>query len=252
MSNVTINQRTLRLADGAIWRWENQTTYQTTAIQAPVHFFDDFIGGAGVLPGTMGSIWEHLEEGTPTSLAVDPNSTTGGVLAALAATNEAEEHAITFGDILPFKVSDTSYTQIEFRAKVASASYTNVITVMGLASAYTTTKTGLTRCAVFGLSGSDGTKLNARTDDNTTDTNGSNILTIVNDVWHIYRIDLSNINDIKFYVDGVKVSTANQFAMATLTTPAYFQPFFSVQKASGTAAPTLYLDYVRVWSAERT
>jgi hypothetical protein len=86
--------------------------------------------------------------------------------------------------------------------------------------------------------------------DDTTNNNDDTAtgLTTVVDTYGIYRIDFTDLTSVKFYVDGVRVSAATTFDMSNLSAAEkIMQPYFSLDKASGTGVGTLQIDYVRLW-----
>ena len=74
-------------------------------------------------------------------------------------------------------------------------------------------------------------------------------LTLVAGTFNRFRIDFMDISDVKFYVDGARVASGTTFDMSNLTSAeAQFQPYISLDKASGTGVGTLLVDYVRIWA----
>jgi hypothetical protein len=83
--------------------------------------------------------------------------------------------------------------------------------------------------------------------DGVTTTSIASGVTVGTTDWHIYRIDLSNLADVAFYIDGVRVNADNTISFAATGTLAVLQPYLGCYKASGTGVGTLTTDYVRTW-----
>ena len=87
------------------------------------------------------------------------------------------------------------------------------------------------------------------TDDTTTNNDDTATgITSVAGTYDIYKIDFTDLEDVRFYVNGVHVSTATTFDMSDLTAAEkIMQPYFSLDKASGTGVGDLTIDYVKFW-----
>ena len=188
-------------------------------------------------PGYNGwTIKDTSAAGTPTYLCT---SGVGAVL-TLAATSEAEIVTLYQNDVLPFSLQDL--VSIEWAAKVSGIDAVTTL-VMGLASAQNDTPDSVTTNVWFRMEGSASTtNLVTETDDNTTDNNdvatGSSLATTL----RRGKIDFSNgLDDVRFYVDGSRRSSATTFNMEAATDPTYLQPFVQLQKASGTGVPSVTL-----------
>jgi hypothetical protein len=75
-------------------------------------------------------------------------------------------------------------------------------------------------------------------------------ITVVEDVFHIYRIDFTNAADVKFYIDGVAVATSTTFNMSE-GSAVMVQPFLEAHKEAGAGVGSLYVDYVKIFQATR-
>ena len=67
--------------------------------------------------------------------------------------------------------------------------------------------------------------------------------------YHVYKIDMSSINNVKFYVDGVLANNGNTFDMSAIAAGDHLEPFilFARTNAGGTErAHSLDIDYVNV------
>jgi hypothetical protein len=66
------------------------------------------------------------------------------------------------------------------------------------------------------------------------------------DTFHIFRIDATDPTNVRFFIDGVEVSTSGQMSFAATGANAILQPYFSVYKASGVGVGTFDLDMVQL------
>lgn len=83
-------------------------------------------------------------------------------------------------------------------------------------------------------------------DDGTTDTDDqatSPATSIVDDAFHIYRIDFTNLSAIAFTIDGQAVGTVS---CPLLTAADLLQPYFEIQKDGGADTDSLEVDYCEV------
>lgn len=74
-------------------------------------------------------------------------------------------------------------------------------------------------------------------------------VTVLATAFHVYRIDITNIADIKFYIDGVGVATGTTFTLDSLVADT-LQPIALLTKPAN-GVGTMLLDYIKVWQATR-
>jgi hypothetical protein len=73
-------------------------------------------------------------------------------------------------------------------------------------------------------------------------------ITVVPDIYHIFRIDFTNPADVKFYIDGVCVASTTVFKMNTVAA-LLVQPVVMLTKlAADTGLGDIYLNYIKLWS----
>jgi hypothetical protein len=74
-------------------------------------------------------------------------------------------------------------------------------------------------------------------------------ITAVAGTYSIYRIDFTTLSDVKFFIDGARVAAGTTFDMSNLTAAEKrMQPYFSLDKATGTGLGDMNIDYVKIWS----
>ena len=86
-----------------------------------------------------------------------------------------------------------------------------------------------------------------RSHDGVTTVSAATGVTLLNTTWAVFKIDATDVTDVKFYIDGAQVSTKGQVNFAATGTLAVLQPYLGVYKPSGTGVATLVTDYVKVW-----
>ena len=203
-----------------------------------IEHFEDFIGAAF---NTTDGAWATVDVGDATEGLVS-GVHAGEFALALAATSEAEQAVLYHGDNKNFDID--SKLIFECRAKVVTPG-TGVTVVLGVADDDNATKDDIAANAWFRLEAA--LALMAETDDGFTDNDDVDLsTTLVSGTYYTFRIDMTNTQDVKFYVDGVRVGAATTFNMQVFG--GRLQPYFSVSKASGTGTGTLTVDWVKLWA----
>lgn len=245
--------------DGQVPRvFDDTQAYETVLPYACMGFLEDFLGaGHGAIPSagspSVGYPWVKKIVGAgPPTLAVVANAACGVVAAALAATSEKEEATIYWNDGVAVDV--TKKPQIEFRAALTvPPSAAGVQSVWGLSSAWIDGPDNATRLIEFGVTANNGLICRMTDTAGLVTKNAAYLYSASTQValdtnFHIFRIDMTNIADIGFYVDGARVNAVNSFAFTTTGANAIMQPYASVYKPSGTGLATLQIDKIDVWS----
>jgi hypothetical protein len=203
---------------------------------AQVDYFEDFLGAS--LDTTDGP-WKTVDVGDATEgLAADAH---GGEFAlSLAATGEAEDAVLYHGDSKNFDID--SMLIFECRAKVTTPG-SGVTLVFGLAGDHDLDKDSIAQHAWFRLQG--GLDLLVETDDGATDIDDVDTqINLVSGTYYTFRVDLTDPSDVKFYVNGARVASGTAFDMSGFN--GRLQPYFSLDKSSGTGTGALALDWVRL------
>jgi hypothetical protein len=92
-----------------------------------------------------------------------------------------------------------------------------------------------------------------RTDDGTTNSGiiSTAITAVALNAYHVFRIDVTDPANVKFYVDGVGVATGTTFGVSAGSN-VMVQPQVIAQKVGADAGlGTFLLDYVKVWQNSR-
>jgi len=231
--------------------FNDSQTHERVLPLAPLVFYDDFLGLDGFLIDETGSsgAWTTVEVALNTAIGIRADTANGVVQMTMDADVNAEDAVIDMGDQRQFNVK--AGLVFECRINVAVLPTLTGQAVFGMCGDHNLDKDAATESAWFKLDGS-GAVL-AETDDTTNDNDDTATgVTAVAGTYNIYRIDFTDISDVKFYIDGARVSGSTTFNMSNLSdAEGLMQPYFSLDKGADAGLGTLDLDYVRIWS-ERT
>ena len=222
----------------------DKSTFESLIPMFPIVFMEDFLGATGGGPFDGSAIWNVVDVGGATE-AIVANSANGQFLLHIHATGEAEDAVLYHGDNKTFDVG--SGLIFECRLDMSVLIGTGVTAVFGMAGDHNLDKDSVTEQAWFRLQGS--AVLLTESEDTTNDNNDKATgITLVAGTYNIFRIDFTDITDVKFYVDGVRVSSGITFDMSNLDAgEQQMQPYFSLDKASGTTVGDLNIDYVKIF-----
>ena len=233
------------------WNWHgtghqvfyHPTTYETLHTSYPVQFIDDFVGDAILADGTHR--WNVVDVGAATEAVVE--DTASGVFAlSLTAANEAQDTVLYMGDNRNFDAGNGLI--FETRVNIATTAGTGVTQVFGVANDHNLDKDTVACAAWFRLDAS--LAIDVETDDTTN--NNDDVTTgisAVNGTFNIFRIDMTTLTNVKFFIDGVRVATGTTFDMSNMTAAEQqMQPYFSQDKASGTGLGVMQIDYVKIFT----
>jgi len=234
----------------------DKTNAESLVTMFPVTFYDDFLGSDVAFPGTgtaeAGCKWSMVL-GLGGLVAKVADGLNGIVSLALSNADEAQIAVLSWNDQESLSLNQGLIFEARLCFSVLPLTGTTIVSaVFGLAGAHNADLDAGVDCnAWFRVESGANTVLLWETDDNATD-DDDNIcagITLAANVYHIYRIDATDIAAVKFYVDGVLVGTGS---MAGLVTPIWsVQPYFNVSKtdppAVTTGTGTMLIDYVRVF-----
>jgi hypothetical protein len=71
-------------------------------------------------------------------------------------------------------------------------------------------------------------------------------VTLTAGTYALFRIDCSDIADVKFYINGNRVAASTTFNMSQVPT-LKLQPYAHMSKASGAGLGVLDIDFIRIW-----
>lgn len=206
-------------------------------------FRDSFLGLRTALPTslTLGYPWKITDtssSGSPTYTFVNP-STTGEAKVTLASTSEVENVCLDWGDVLAVGVGNLKKFKAIVKCSAISASVTFAF---GIQSARNDDTDATAINAQFKLAGSN--SILCETDDGTTDTDDQVTGVSLSTTYKKFEIDFSDLSNVKFSVDNVRVCPTVKFDMSAASLTAGVQPFFQIQKTASTAVDNFTLDDV--------
>lgn len=224
------------------------TTHENVAPLAPVVFYDDFIGADTIIPAggseESGSKWSKKIVGAgPPTVAGVADAANGVAQCALTSASQKQDAGLYMGDQRQFSV--TQGLVFETRVKLSVLPTLVAEAVIGLVGDWTDGLDAITYSAFFTADG-DGAIV-CEADDNATDSSVAAGVTATNAQWKIYRIDFSDVTNVKFYIDGNRVGGGTTIPYAATGANAILQPYIGLHKASGTGLGTIQCDYVRIW-----
>jgi len=221
----------------------DDVSFETLWTTYPVQFVEDFLGTAILSDGT--TIWNKVDVGTATE-AIVTDSSNGQFLLHLAANDEAEDAVLYHGDNKTFDVGNGLI--FEARVDMAVSPGTGVTAVFGMCGDHNLDKDTVTEAAWFRFDAD--LAADVETDDTTNNNDDiSTGHTAVAGTYDIYRIDFTTIADVKFFINGTRVATGTTFDMSNLSAAEQqMQPYFSLDKASGTGLGDINIDYVKIFS----
>lgn len=231
--------------------FRDKSTFETVAPLAPNVFYTDFVGAGNVALPAAGSaengvFWtKKIVGAAPPTVAGVANAANGVIACTLTSASQKQDAAFYFDDQLNFDITKG----VIFETRVALAvlpSVAAVQAVFGLSSAWIDGPDNASAYLQFGATGSGAILL--RSQDGATQKSISSGTTKTAGSFSIYRIDATDVTDVKYFIDGNQVSANNAVPFAATGASAILQPYFAMYKASGTGVGTLHVDYVRVWS----
>lgn len=279
---MATGQRYERLGSGQVWRRHERSTAETVQLFSPWSLFEDFINGEATAANTTSGSrlgftqFTYMVSGATTSDSASFAKAQGaqGLCAILGPTDATtagwnglsweDEEAIDIGT-----TTTSKYVQFEARVKVTKATTMAEKNIMlGLvAGSVPAAGTGiltLNTAALFFIGSTTSTGLPSTSDDlsihtatrsgaaspattGVTDTG----LDMTDDTYRIFRIDLSDKANVKFYVDGTRVNSGTTYDLSGVTAGAnaLVQPII-IQNRSATGTPaaqTTSVDYVKLW-----
>ncbi|MHC4180537.1 MAG: LamG-like jellyroll fold domain-containing protein [Planctomycetota bacterium] len=205
---------------------------------------EDFLDDAG---GTLPGLWVTNAETVNSTEDYVTDSACGVYTLTHSSNSEGQAMQITSGN--NHWIDLTKNPIIEFRVKIdlAGAALTaDQRIVIGVAGDHTNaedTLEDMTGSAWFRMEGAN-LNIYVEADDGTTDTNDQDsTIDFVDNTWTIFKIDLSTLTDVKFYVDGVEQGGA---AVSAPLLTGNVSPIVCIQRDAGAEEDKVYIDYIQV------
>ena len=237
-----------RWVNGQLIYYDSQT-FEHYGPQAPLVYYDDFLGAGNVVIPAAGSAESGMDWTTrivgaaPPTVAGVADAANGVIACTLTSASQAQTAGLDHDDQRSFDL--TTGCIIEARVNVAVLPTLVAEAVWGFLGDNAVPDTA-TYSAFFTADGSGA--IVCEVDDNATNASTASGTTVVAGAWHIYRIDFTDVTDVRFYIDGAHVATSATFAYAATGANAILQPYFACYKASGAGVGTIQVDYCRIWN----
>ncbi|MBA7541321.1 hypothetical protein ES705_33632 [subsurface metagenome] len=234
----------------------DKSTQESLVPMFPIIFYDDFIGADVAFPATgtaeAGCKWGQVIVGAAPPTVTKVADEINGV-AALALTNadQAQIAVLSWGDQESLSLERGLIFETRLTFNVLPLTGTeDVQAVFGLAGAHNAALDSVDCFAWFKVESAANTALLWETEDNVVTDNDNDASTVLEaNVYHIFRIDATDISAVKFYVDGALVGTGDMSGL--IGTVGNVQPYFNVSKidppAATTGTGTMLVDYVRIF-----
>ena len=233
--------------------WYDKSTFETIRATYPLYFYEDFTGAAGgsVFDGT--SIWNVVQVGDGTS-AIVADSSNGEWLLHCHATHAAND-AVLYQYNTALGANNKTFDIgngliFETRINMSTIPMTGVTAVAGMVGDHHVDKDTVAYQSWFRWQASAATL--CESDDGVLQDNNdiSTGLTAVAGTYNIYRIDFTDLTDIKYFVDGARVCASTTFDLSALSAAnQQMQPYFSLDKTDGLdQLGDMTIDYVKIWS----
>ena len=208
-----------------------------------VVFYDDFLGQA--FDATHNWTVEDTGAATETLVA---DSASGYMALALTNANEKQEAGLHVNDFRNWVLNQGLVFESRCRLQTLPTGVAEMY--IGLAGDYVEgiiATDGPAEHMFFVADGNGVIVIHADDTANNNDDVATGV-TVLATEWHVYKIDCSDITDIRFYIDGERVGSATTIDMSTVAA-LVLQPYFMCHKETGAAAEvgTMWIDYVRIY-----
>jgi hypothetical protein len=221
------------------------TTFETLWAGYPVQYVEDFLGATGGGPFNGTAVWNVVDVGDATE-AIVADASGGQFLLHLVATEEAEDAVLYHGDNKTFDVGNGLI--FEARVNMAVSPGIGVCAVFGMAGDHNLDKDSVTEAAWFRFDASLACKVETDDTTNNNDDKATGV-TAVAGTYNIYRIDFTDLTDVKFFIDGERVAASETFDMSNLSAgEQQMQPYFSLDKGAVVGLGDMNIDYVKIFS----
>lgn len=207
---------------------------------------EDFLGDAG---DTLPIPWE-VDEGASTNSTLDyVTDSACGIYSLILSSDSEAQNVLLWSNDLWINMSKNPIIEARLKINFAGSNFSaDQRFVFGLGSdlaAAENTLDDVTTNCWFRIEGANLNILVEADDASTDDDDNDSTIDIVDDTYTVFKIDCSDLADIKFYVDGVQ-QLSGTITMAALAANTMVQPIICMQRDAGTEQEKVYVDYVHV------
>lgn len=245
------SRNTGRLSRDNVLEIFDKSTFERVRYDAPLAFYDDFLGaGAVVIPAAgseeSGVFWAKKIVGAAPPTVAGVADAAGGVAACTLTSASQKQDAVLYcGDQRNFDVTKGLVLEARFKLSVLPSA-AEVQTVLGLSDDWIDGPDNASYYLQVGATANGALVYRSKDGVNTVSASAGVTLTTAD--WAIARIDASDVTDVAFYINGERVNAAGSVAFAATGANAILQPYASMYKASGAGVGTLQVDYVKIWT----
>ncbi len=228
----------------------DSASFETVAKLSPIIFYDDFLGaGSQVIPpagsAESGVPWtKKIVGAAPPTVAGVTNAIGGQIACALTAVNEKQDAALYWGDQKGLDVTKGLVFETRVQLSVLPSA-AGVQAVFGLSANWIDGPDNAGQYLQFGTTANGNILI--RSQDGVTQNSIVSGITVLNTECHTFRIDATDVTDVKFFIDGAQVSANGAVTFTETGANAVLQPYLAMYKPSGTGIGTLTADYVKAW-----
>jgi len=231
---------------GGVLTLYDSATHERVSPFAPVVFADDFLGPDLVIPAAgsaeSGCKWvKKIVGAAPPTVAKVADAANGVVACALTSASQKQDAGLYHGDQRGFSVEQGLVFEARLKLSVLPTLVAEAI--WGLVGDWADGPDNITHSVFFTADGSGA--ISCEADDAATDSSSASGVTATTAQWKVYRIDCTDVTNLRFFIDGVEV--ANGIPYAATGANAILQPYLGLYKASGAGVGTMQVDYVRIW-----
>ena len=244
---------------GCKWNWHNtghqvwydKSTFETLKTSYPLYFYEDFNGETGGGPFDGTTVWDVVTAGAGAA-AIVANQSNGLFRLTVSNAAGAEDAVLYHSDNRTFDVTNGVIfeTKIDVSVILGSTGAGTVEGVIGMCGAHALGNDAILQNAWFKMDESGA--IVCETDDNGAPIDNDDVATGVTAVAgtpNIYRIDFTNLANVKFFIDGVRVCTSTTFNLNALTgATAMLQPYIELDCDADASEGQFDIDYVKIWS----
>lgn len=225
----------------------DKETFETLFASFPLFYYDEFLGAWLTIPAAgaaeSGCDWVVKDTGNATQIKLADHPG-GAVRLLFTNASEKQEALLYHDDNRNFDVTKGCIFETKLRVNTLPTLVSEI--QFGLGDDYVEGGfDNLTYQVGFDLDGSG--LVYARKDDNDSAQTVTTGITLDAGNEYIFRIDCTDVTDIKFFIDGVQVCASTAFPYIATGANAVLQPYFSIYKASGEGLGIITIDYVKIW-----
>lgn len=223
--------------------------WYTRGVGDRVQIFSDFIGGGSLPLDTAGGegFVNHDTSGSGAPTLAFQSAANGVYRMQFASTSENEYLATYLGDAVC--IPPTAKAVWECRIAITGTFSADDRVVFGLASARNNTLDNIADHVWFRMEGANNNILIEGDDDGTTDNDDNDTgVDWVSGTFLKLKIDMSDLSDVKYFIDDQRVALANNevIDVSGMAAGDLLQPYIEMQKDSGTVTHIVDIDYISV------